>query len=68
MTTARVRGILAIIVVVGALFFTATLFILPLAGGVPDPEKWTQAAKDFGGIFSGVVGTIIGWYFGKPDG
>tara|TARA_R110000772_G_scaffold220774_8_gene331206 strand:- start:294 stop:512 length:219 start_codon:yes stop_codon:yes gene_type:complete len=65
MDTQKVRAILAITVVSGVLFICALLVLLPLIGGVQNASQYTSVLKEFSGIFSGIVGTIIGYYFGK---
>ena len=67
MNTEKIRGILAIVVVASVLSVCGLLLILPLLGGVQEAKDYAASAKDFGGLFSGIVGTIIGYYFGKRD-
>lgn len=67
MNIAKVRAILAFSIVGGVLLVSALLVLLPLIGGVQNPEAFLGALKDFGGLFSGIVGTIIGFYFGKSS-
>ena len=62
----RVRNILAIVTVVGFVLITAVLAIVfPLFALAP-PEKMMIYLKDLSSIYSGIVGLIIGYYFGKP--
>jgi hypothetical protein len=63
--TEMVRGILALVVVVGVLVVCGLLAILPLIGGVQNAKDYVAVLKDFGGLFSGIVGAIVGYYFGK---
>lgn len=65
MNTEKVRGILAIVVVVGVLLVCALLALLPLSSGAQNASDYVSILKDFGGLFSGIVGSIIGYYFGK---
>ena len=60
MTNQKVRAILAITVVVGVFLMTAIIII----GGGQDSIK---TMKEFSGVFTGLIGTIIGYYFGKKD-
>ena len=62
----RVRNVLAIVTVVGFILITAVLAIVfPLFALAP-PEKMMVYLKDLSSIYSGIVGLIIGYYFGKP--
>lgn len=58
MNIEAIRAVLAITIVVGV-FMVSALLIL---GGVQDG---TKIMKEFSAVFSGIVGTIIGFYFGK---
>ena len=60
-----VRGAIAIVIVVGVLGVSACLALLPLAGGVHNAPDYISMLKDFGSLFSGLVGTVLGYYFGK---
>jgi hypothetical protein len=60
MSIEKTRSILAITIVIGV-FLTASIIVL---SGMQDG---IDLAKEFSGIFSGIVGTIIGFYFGKKD-
>ncbi len=62
----RVRNTLAIVTVVGFVAITATLAIIfPLFALAP-PDVMIEYLKDVALIYSGMVGLIIGYYFGKP--
>ncbi|MGP9767469.1 hypothetical protein ACT3UM_17300 [Halomonas sp. AOP13-D3-9] len=61
----KVRAILALSVVIGVLAVAALLVLMPLAAGVQNATDYLKALKEFGAIFSGIIGTIIGFYFGK---
>ena len=67
-TTDAVRALIALSIVLGVLFVCALLVLLPLIGGVQNTQDYTTMLKDFGGLFSGIIGTIIGYYFGKSGG
>jgi len=63
----QIRGWIALIVVVVVLLTTAFLAVAPLVGGVQNVADFQTVMKDYGSLFSGIVGTIIGYYFGKKD-
>lgn len=63
----KVRGILALSVVIGVLAVAALLVLMPLATGVQNSTGYLAALKEFGAVFSGIIGTIIGFYFGKSQ-
>lgn len=65
MDTDRVRSILAIIVVGGVVVVAAIVALLPHVMVRQDPAELTVTLEKFGSLFSGIVGTIIGYYFGK---
>jgi nitric oxide reductase large subunit len=67
LTTDSVRAIIALSIVLGALLVCALLVLLPLLGGIQNTQNYTAMLKDFGGLFSGIIGTIIGYYFGKSS-
>lgn len=68
MKVETVRGVLALIVVGGVLIIAAILFLLPVLGGVQNVAEHRENAKEFVAVFSGIVGVILGYYFGKKDG
>ena len=62
----KVRDTLALVTVIGFVLITAVLAIVfPLFALAP-PEKMMIYLKDLSSIYSGIVGLIIGYYFGKP--
>jgi hypothetical protein len=61
----NVRPLLALVVVIGVLLVCALLALLPLLGGVQNPQDYVSMLKDFGGLFSGIIGMVLGYYFGK---
>ena len=65
LTNENVRAVLALTVVLGVFAVRAVLVLLPLLGGVQNTQSYVMMLKDFGGLFSGIVGTIMGYYFGK---
>jgi hypothetical protein len=62
---ATVRAILAIIIVTGCFVVCAALVVLPMLSGLQNAKEFVGVAKDFGAIFTGLIGTIIGYYFGQ---
>ncbi len=61
----RVRDTLALVTVIGFVAVTAILAIVfPLFALAP-PNDMIQYLKDVSLIYSGIVGLIIGYYFGK---
>lgn len=67
MTIQRTRAILAISVV-GGIVATCTLLVaVPIFSGMQDAEKSITLVKEYSSIFTGVIGTIMGYYFGKED-
>lgn len=62
----RVRDVLAIVTVVGFISITAILAIIFPLFAVAPPDVMIQYLKDVSLIYSGIVGLIIGYYFGKP--
>lgn len=64
-TTDQVRNILALVTVIGFIFITAVLAIVfPLFALAP-VDKMIGYLKDISSLYSGIVGLIIGFYFGK---
>lgn len=64
-TTDKVRNILALVTVVGFILITAILAIIfPLCALAP-VDKMIGYLKDISSIYTGIVGLIIGYYFGK---
>jgi hypothetical protein len=62
----KVRNILAIVTVVGFIVITAVIAIVfPLFALAP-PNVIIDYLRDLSSIYSGMVGLIIGYYFGKP--
>ena len=67
MKTETVRGIIAIAVVITVLVVGALLFLLPALGGMQNVSDHVANAKEFVAVFSGIIGVIVGYYFGKKD-
>lgn len=62
----RVRDILALVTVIGFVSISAILAIVFPLLALASPEKMMTYLKDLSSIYSGIVGIIIGYYFGKP--
>ena len=45
---------------------TTVIGLYPILSNLP-PEIYTEHLKTFASLYSGVVGLIIGFYFGKPS-
>ncbi len=61
-----VTGCLGILIV-ATMLFLAAMAVLAVLAGVGDKETWS-AAKDFLLILSGLVGVVLGYYFGRVPG
>jgi len=67
MNTEKTTSILSIMVV-GSFLLTSTIItIFPLLVGRPATD-FIEHLKVFGGLFSGMVGIILGYYFGQKKG
>jgi hypothetical protein len=64
MSASKIRGILSISIVLVFLLVTAIIALAPVLGGYP-VEPFREHLKDWGSIYSGIVGIIIGFYFPK---
>jgi hypothetical protein len=65
-STDRVRNILALVTVIGFVLITAVLAIVFPLFALASPDKMIVYLKDLSSIYSGIVGLVIGYYFGKP--
>lgn len=65
-STDTVRDILALVTVIGFVVITAVLAIVFPLFALAKPADMTNYLKDLSSIYSGIVGLIIGYYFGKP--
>ena len=61
----RVRDTLALVTVIGFLGITAVLAIVFPLIGLASPDSMIAYLKDLSSIYAGIVGLIIGYYFGK---
>jgi hypothetical protein len=67
MKSDRIRGHIALIVIVVVLATTSFLAIAPVCGGLQNAADFQSVLKDYGSLFAGIVGTIVGYYFAKKD-
>jgi len=66
----KIQGILAIIVVSVFMVVTGIIAIYTYANdlqGIVDGKITTDHLKDYFSLFTGIIGTIIGFYFGKSS-
>lgn len=60
-----VRNVLALVTVVGFVLITTTLAVLFPLFGLAAPGDMIGYLKELSSIYSGIVGLVIGFYFGK---
>jgi len=65
-TNQTVRAILSLVVVVSFILVSA---VIALAGVLTDnpPDKYADQLKTYTAATSGIIGIILGYYFGKRD-
>lgn len=61
----KTRSRLAIIVV--TTWIVSLVVMLVLGGLDNDVDEWVGLMKEFSSVTSGIVGAIVGYYFGKDD-
>ena len=64
MKVSILQAILSILVVVVFLMVTAIIALTPVLGGYP-PEPFTEHLKIFSSLYSGIIGIVIGYFFGR---
>lgn len=64
MQISKLQTILSILIVSVFLIVTAIIALTPVLGGYP-PEPFTEHLKTFSSLYSGIIGLIIGYFFGK---
>lgn len=64
MRVSKLQAILSIIITVTFLAVTSIVALTPVVGGYP-PEPYTDHLKTFASLYSGIVGLIIGFFFGR---
>lgn len=64
MKVSTLQAILSILIVAVFLTVTAIVALTPVLGGYP-PGPFTEHLKTFATLYSGVIGIVIGYYFGR---
>ena len=64
MKNSQLQAILSIMIVGVFLIVTAIVALTPVLGGYP-PDAYTEHLKVFSSMYSGIIGLIIGFFFGK---
>lgn len=63
----KVQAIISLIVVVFFVIVGSFVAIYPMLADVEPEAGYTKHFQNFAALYSGIVGTIIGYYFGKKD-
>lgn len=64
MKLTTLQAVLSIFIVSVFVMVTAIIALTPILGGYP-PETFTEHLKTFTSVYSGIIGLIIGYFFGK---
>ena len=64
MEISKAQATISIVVVSAFVLFTGIIALTPVIGGYP-PGEYTEHLKTFSSLYSGIIGLIIGYYFGK---
>lgn len=64
MLISRVQAIIGITLVAGFVLTAVVIALTPAVGGYPVAE-YTEHLKTFSSTFSGLVGIVVGYFFGK---
>jgi hypothetical protein len=68
MTTPKVRAVLAIVVVGTFMIITAVMALFPLfAKSNVDVEGYADFFAKTASVYTGIVGVVIGYYFGRSE-
>jgi hypothetical protein len=67
MKISKLQAILSILIVSIFSLVTAIVALTPVLGGYP-PEPYTEHLETFASLYSGIIGIIIGFFFGKQVG
>ena len=67
MSLSRLQAILGIMIVGFFLVVSAALLLVPLFGELP-PEGYSDALDKFSSLSSGIVGMVVGFFFGRRTG
>jgi hypothetical protein len=66
MQVSKLQAILSILIVGVFVGITAIIALVPIIGGYP-AEKFTDHLKTFSSLYSGIVGLVVGFFFGKKS-
>ena len=61
------QAVLSVLIVAIFLIVSAVIALTPVVGGYP-PEQYTEHLKTFASLYSGIIGIIIGFFFGRRSG
>lgn len=64
MRVSTLQAILSILIIAVFLAVTAIVALTPVLGGYP-PEPFTEHLKTFSSLYSGIIGLIVGFFFGR---
>lgn len=64
MRVSTLQAVLSILIVLVFLAVTAIVALTPVLGGYP-PEPFTEHLKTFSSIYSGIIGLVVGFFFGR---
>lgn len=60
------QDIISLVVVAVFILVTVSLTIVPLVAGLP-AQEYTAPMERFASLYSGIVGTVLGYYFGRTQ-
>ena len=66
MLISRVQAVLSILVVAAFVTVSCVIALTPVVGGYPAKE-YTEHLKTFASLYSGVVGLVLGYFFGQKN-
>ncbi len=64
MEVSKLQAIISILVIAAFILVTGIVALAPVIGGYP-PEGYTEHLKTFASLYSGIIGLIVGFYFGR---
>lgn len=64
MKISKLQAIISIMVISFFLIMSSIIALVPVVGGYP-PQGYTEHLKAYSAMYSGIIGIIIGFYFGK---
>lgn len=62
----NVKAIISLVLVIAFVITSSLLAIIPPLTGAPAGE-YTEQLQNYWTLYSGVIGVIIGYYFGKKE-